>query len=311
MESEQDLAQAGGDTPLLSIVVLAYRSGVRARAVVAQAIEALQTASITDFELILVGNYVEGENDETPEVVRELAASYNRVRCCVLPKKGWMGWDMRKGLDLAKGDLIAVIDGDGQMPVVDVVRLFALMSSGECDLAKTYRVSRGDGWKRRLISTAYNLLFRVLFPGIGTSDANAKPKMMTRAALEGMDLHSDDWFIDAEIMLEARRANLVVKELPTNFTALEGRASFVRPVALLEFLRNLLKYRLREFKRGSSWVDEDLGHGCNGGDRCRRAHEARPGAPRCSRVNEACAQPSRRSCGVCRGRLDRPRVSRG
>ena len=88
---------------------------------------------------------------------------------------------------------IAVIDGDGQMPAEDVVRVHRLLVDEQLDLAKTHRVQRDDGAYRGLISTVYNGLFRILFPGMGLRDINSKPKVMTREAYHRLDLKSDGW----------------------------------------------------------------------------------------------------------------------
>ena len=159
-----------------------------------------------------------------------------------------MGWDMKSGLDLTSGNYIAVIDGDGQFQISDVVKVYRKISEAGLDLVKTHRLTRGDGWLRRLISFKFNLISRVLFPGIKSKDINAKPKIFSRQAYQKMKLTSDDWFIDAEIMIQARRYGFKVEEIPTTFSGLTGRRSFINFNSLLEFIRNLLKARLAEFK---------------------------------------------------------------
>ena len=77
---------------------------------------------------------------------------------------------------------------------------------------------------------------------------NSKPKILTREAYARMDLTSDDWFIDAEIMIQARRLGLKVGEVPTGFLGLTGRRSFISMSAIFEFLANLARYRLREWR---------------------------------------------------------------
>ena len=47
----------------------------------------------------------------------------------------------------AKGDSVALIDGDGQMPPRDIIRLYKVLQSGEFDLVKTYRTKRLDGFR--------------------------------------------------------------------------------------------------------------------------------------------------------------------
>jgi hypothetical protein len=64
-----------------------------------------------------------------------------------------------------------------------------------------------------------------------------------------MDLSSDDWFIDAEIMLNVRRYNMRFKEIPIQFQELVTRRSFINYWTIFEFMRNLVVYRFLEFKK--------------------------------------------------------------
>ncbi|HEV7484668.1 MAG TPA: glycosyltransferase [Thermoanaerobaculia bacterium] len=235
--------------PELSVVILCYRSGVAARSFAARIGKSLLDAGVDDHQLVLVGNYVAGSDDTTPDVVRELAAADPRIVCSAVEKEGMMGWDLRSGLALATGRYLAVIDGDGQVLVEDLVRIYRLLREQRLDLAKTYRKQRGDGVKRKVISLVFNGLFHILFPGVLARDINAKPKILTRAAFERMTLQSSDWFIDAEIMIQARTLGLRVGETETEFLGLTGRRSFITMAAVFEFLRNLLRYRILEFRR--------------------------------------------------------------
>jgi len=235
--------------PELSVVVLCYHSGASARSFAERIRQALLDAGIDDYQLVLVGNYVPGSGDTTPDVVRELAAGNPRIVCSAVVKQGMMGWDLRSGLALATGQYLAVIDGDGQVLVEDLVRTYRLLREQGLDLAKTYRRQRGDGLKRKLFSLVFNGLFHLLFPRFPVRDINAKPKILTRAAFERMTLQSTDWFIDAEILIQARRLGLRVGETETEFLGLTGRRSFIKLAAVFEFLHNLLRYRIKELRR--------------------------------------------------------------
>src|SRR5579863_10560810 len=74
--------------PELSVVVLCYRAGEQARPVAAAIAAALVENGITDYQLVLVGNYIEGVRDVTPEVVRDLAAHDPRIVCSAAAKRG-------------------------------------------------------------------------------------------------------------------------------------------------------------------------------------------------------------------------------
>jgi glycosyltransferase involved in cell wall biosynthesis len=235
--------------PDLSVVALCYRSGDAARSYAARLGKVLLDAGIDNYQLVLVGNYVAGSGDTTPDVVRELAAGDPRIVCSAVEKQGMMGWDMRSGLSLATGEHLAVIDGDGQVLVEDLVRIYQLLREQGLDLAKTYRTRRGDGLKRKLFSLVFNGLFHLLFPGLPARDINAKPKILTRSAYERLDLQSDDWFIDAEILIQARRLGFRIGEMETEFLGLTGRRSFIKMASVVEFLYNLLRYRILELRR--------------------------------------------------------------
>jgi len=196
-----------------------------------------------EWEIILVANFWQGSDDCTPEVCQRLAQQLPHVRALAEPKQGAMGWDMRYGLAACKGKYIGVIDGDGQFPAEAIFSCFAKIRSDDFDMVKTYRVQREDGVYRRLISTVYNWLFHLLFHGSAkVRDVNSKPKILRREAYEKMKLRSDDWFIDAELILNCINLNLRIYEIPVEFNSLGGRKSFVKPSAILQFLRHMTDY---------------------------------------------------------------------
>ena len=203
------------------------------------------------WELVLVGNYIEGSDDETPQVVTKLAESSDNIRTVIRPKQGMMGWDMRMGLDAARGTYIGVIDGDGQFPPESIIACLLKCELEDLDLTKTYRVIRDDGLYRRLISTVYNALFSLLF-GFKVRDINSKPKIIRRDKYELLQLESDDWFADAEIVIRARELGLKIGETPVHFSINDNRGSFVKPKAILEFSSNLLRYRFSPKQRAKA-----------------------------------------------------------
>ena len=227
--------------PYFSLVVLCYRSGRNVIPFVERLQRTLSRCNFT-WELVLVGNYIEGSDDETPEVVTKLAERSDNIRTVIRPKQGMMGWDMRMGLDAARGTYIGVIDGDGQFPPESIVACLLKCELEDLDFTKTYRVNRDDGLYRRVISIAYNAIFSVLF-GFKVRDINSKPKIIRRDKYELLHLQSDDWFADAEIVIRAHELGLKIGEIPVHFSLNDKRGSFVKPKAILEFTANLLRYR--------------------------------------------------------------------
>ena len=133
--------------PNISIVLLCYRSGEDVRDFVDRLRNSLELFE-KNWEIVLVGNYFPNTKDPTPDVVKEIASNQPRIKAVVLEKSGTMGWDMRSGLNVTSGKNIAVIDGDGQMPLEDVARVYKSLIESNYDMVKTYRVDRKDGFYR-------------------------------------------------------------------------------------------------------------------------------------------------------------------
>jgi glycosyltransferase involved in cell wall biosynthesis len=229
----------------LSAIVLCYRAGESIKRVV-QPLDRELAESGVEYELVLVANYWPGTGDSTPEVVQD----YRRANVTIVTreKRGAMGWDMRSGLEASSGEVMVVIDGDAQNPTEDVLKMYRLMQRTGSDVMKGVRIARFDGLRRRLLSVVYNFLFRSLFRTAELWDINGKPKAMTRSAYEQMDLRSDDWFIDAEIVLEALKNGMRIGEMPVVFRRSDERPSFVQVSAILEFVVNMLRYRLTRWR---------------------------------------------------------------
>lgn len=230
------------NVPAISVVVLAYRSGKDIYSFVESIVQSLEKNDL-NWEVILVGNHFADDGDPTPCIVSEIAQSHPRIRAVTRIKNGMMGWDMKSGLEAATGRYLAVIDGDGQMPFENVVDVYRKLRNEGLDLAKTFRTHRGDGLYRKTISIVYNIIFNVLFPGLNSRDINSKPKILTREVYEQMDLKSNGWFIDAEIMIQAKKMNLKIGEIPTVFHRMKFRPSFIKFRSVWEFFINLIWYR--------------------------------------------------------------------
>lgn len=229
--------------PALSVVILCHQAAAVAPRIVPPLAAGLEAAGVAH-EIILVANIPPGAPpDPTPDVLRALAAQNPRIRVVSLPKQGGMSWDMRTGLEAARGDALAVVDGDGQIPMEDVLRTYRVFRETGADIAKTRRLSREDGPLRHAISALYNAFFRLLWPSSTFRDVNAKPKIISRAAYSRLRLRSTEWFIDAEIMIQALSLGLRVAEIPATAFHRKDRPSRPSLRTLFSFLAALLRYR--------------------------------------------------------------------
>jgi hypothetical protein len=139
---------------------------------------------------------------------------------------------------------VGILCADGQVEERDVVKVYDIAAHAKNPmLVKVRRRFRMDGLVRKIVSIIYNLGATVIFGGLGSIDINGNPKILPHEYLERMNLQSKDWFLDAEIMIKAKRLGLPVYEFNVIAQMREGGSSHVHPGTCWEFIVNLLKYR--------------------------------------------------------------------
>ena len=193
-------------------------------------------------ELITVDN---GSRDRTGALIRELMAAHPEIVPCRVEVNEGYGKGVLSAIPLARGPWVGIIPCDGQVDAEDVVLLYeAARATNGRVVAKVRRRFRMDGLQRKLVSTAYQLFVRLLWPRLGTIDVNGSPKILPRDELVAMRLESKGWLLDPELMIKAQYANLRVVELNV-FARMRGAGvSHVRASTCWEFISTLLGARI-------------------------------------------------------------------
>ncbi len=194
-----------------------------------------------DLELVLVDN---GSVDDTGKIIDELIADgHPVVKETVHVNQGY-GNGVLRGIKASRGKMVGFTCADGQVEAEDVAKTYRIATQMKEDrLVKVRRRFRMDGLVRKCISILYNVLTTVMFGGLGTIDINGNPKIIPREYIERMNLQSKDWFLDAEIMIKAKKLGLEVYEFNVLSQMREGGSSNVNAGTCWEFIINLLKYR--------------------------------------------------------------------
>ena len=212
-------------------------------------------------EIVAVDN---GSSDRTGQIIRRLAASNPGVLHHRVEQNQGYGNGVLSGLPLATAPWVGIIPADGQVDAEDVVRLYDLVHGTDSwVLVKVRRRFRLDGLLRKLVSTSYNFLFRMMWPTIRSIDINGSPKIIPREAFPAMGLKSKQWFLDPEIMIKSHALGMRVIEFNVFARLRGGGVSHVKAGTCLEFFRNLMAFRLhsrwkRELVRDRSAAADQL-----------------------------------------------------
>jgi glycosyltransferase involved in cell wall biosynthesis len=193
-------------------------------------------------QLVAVDN---GSTDRTGDVLAELARRFPAIEPFRVEVNQGYGWGVLSGLPRCTAPWAGIIPADGQVDAEDVVRLYeAVKPTRGKVLGKVRRRFRMDGPQRKLVSTAYNLFVRVLWPSLGSIDINGSPKLLPREVIPQLRLESKGWLLDPEIMVKTHQIGLRVIELNV-FARMRGTGlSHVRASTCWEFLYALLGARV-------------------------------------------------------------------
>jgi glycosyltransferase involved in cell wall biosynthesis len=224
----------------LSITIPFYNEGENVRLVVTHLVSEFEKEEFT-YELVLVNN---GSSDKTGQLISEMIQKYPCVKAIHIEQNQGYGGGILTGLENCSGRYIGYVWGDEQVLAKDVVHVFKKLQDEKLDLCKANRIIRHDGLKRKIISRVYNRIFSLFFP-VNTTDVNGCPKIFKRERYDEFQIGSRDWFIDAEIMIKSQRLHFKIGEVPIVFYQRKSGTSNVRFSTILEFIRNLCKYKVK------------------------------------------------------------------
>ena len=207
---------------------------------------ALAARQIGDYELIIVDD---ASTDATPRLADELAAADPRVRVVHHPKNRKLGGSMKSGFAAARGDLVLYTDADLPWDMSEMHRALRLLDYYGADIVSAYRHDRtGEGASRAVYTFFYNVLIRRMF-GVRLRDINFAFKLCRRRIFEHVELRSEGSFIDAELIIRAKRLGYQVIQFGVDyFPRTRGEST----LASLGVIRTIVRemWQLRSALRG-------------------------------------------------------------
>ena len=108
----------------------------------------------------------DGSGDGSQKLLREIAAEEPRVRVIHFTRNFGHHAAVTAGLDRARGRYVAMMDGDLQDRPEELPKLLnALKANPEADVVYGVRTNRQDPWAKRLTSSAFVKIMRVIVGG--------------------------------------------------------------------------------------------------------------------------------------------------
>ena len=140
--------------------------------------------------------------------------------------------------------MILYTDADLPFDMREVQNAMRLMRQYEADIVSAYRFYRtGEGYVRVIYSMFYNLMVRVLF-GVRFRDINFAFKLCSKSVFDQIALESEGSFIDAELIVSAKKRGLSVVQFGVDyFPRTRGVSTLSSPSVIIKILREAFRLR--------------------------------------------------------------------
>jgi len=220
----------------LSLVLPAHNEEPVIQQAIEEAVSALDSLPLDDYEVIIVDD---GSTDATREVAEAVAAPFSKVRVHSLAKNVGYAEALRTGFRIARFELVGFTDADCQFDLHELDRLLALTDSA--DVACGIRVDRQDPWRRKVYSRGFNILARTLL-GTQVRDCDCALKIFRREWVNSAGLEARGFFFNAELLCRARQAGLTIAEVGVTHRPRPAGVSKVSIAHVFPVLRTLMAF---------------------------------------------------------------------
>lgn len=187
----------------LSLVIPTYNEGQNIQKIVSQLSQLLDSVIPRDYELIIVDD---DSPDRTWEIAQFLITDYPQLRVMRRQQERGLASAVIRGWQVARGDILGVIDGDLQHPPEILLKLLTAMQNGSDLTLASRHVEEGGvsqwSFMRRFLSRGAQLLGLVILPSVvgRVSDPMSGYFLVRRHAIGDISLNPMGYKILLEVI---------------------------------------------------------------------------------------------------------------
>ncbi|MBW6441515.1 glycosyltransferase family 2 protein [Patescibacteria group bacterium] len=232
----------------LSIIIPVYNEDKTIREVIENVYN--NSSNYNDFELIVVDD---GSTDKTEEYLKILSEKYDSMVALRLDKNRGKTDAVRSGMEVARGDYLAIQDADLEYNPSELFYLYSLAIDNSYSAVYGSRLLKKNPYKHRLflwgnifITRYYNLLFRDNITDISTCY-----KVFRRDIVEPKMITEKKFGFCAQLTCILNNRGIKIVEFPISYkprSIKEGKS--IRPIDGLKFIwiitKNFLKRSLQK-----------------------------------------------------------------
>ncbi len=188
----------------LSIIIPAYNE----EATISHVLRGLKSKGYKNIVVV-----DDGSIDKTPHIAKKEGVKLHSH----IINRG-LGGALGTGIEAAlleNPDIIVTLDADGQHDPKDIKKLIKPIIRGEADVVIGSRMlnPRGMPFSKRVANKIGNFITWLLF-GVYISDSQSGLRAFSKNAAQKINIKTNGMEVSSEILKEAKRNNLKIKEVP-------------------------------------------------------------------------------------------------
>jgi glycosyltransferase involved in cell wall biosynthesis len=190
--------------------------------------------SFSQWEVLVIES---GSTDRSAGIVDAFSKRHEHIRVFHQKEREGFGSAVRLGYSQALMDLIWLVPPDICFPLDAIITAIPLLSEHECVLS--YRSEDSRKLIRRIVSFFYNCLAKTVF-GLKQKHVNSAFKLFKSSLVKSLNLRSNGWFIDAEILIALKKRNAKYAEIPVRLIDRTAGKTSITWSTVFSILREML-----------------------------------------------------------------------
>ncbi len=219
----------------------------------------LEAAQVGSFEIIAIDD---GSTDGTFQSMKECVKDFDNVKCLRIRANSGKGNALKEGFKLAKGELVAFLDGDLDLHPKLIKNFIDVLERTHADVvigSKRHSESKVDyPSSRRLLSAIYHGIVKAIF-NLDITDSQVGIKLFRRQVLENVlpRLLVKKFAFDLELLVNVSSFGYKIVEAPIemDFVSVVGSDVNLRAIGrmlvdtcAIFYRKNILHYYNGRFK---------------------------------------------------------------
>lgn len=230
----------------ISIIIPALNEEKNLEPLVTEIIDYFSSKHIP-YEIIIVND---GSSDNTGKSADALASKYKNISTIHHVQNKGYGKSLKDGFNASRHEYLFFTDADRQFKINSLDAFLPLMKEEIADMIIGYRIDRKDNLLRKFLAWCFNQMVRVIF-SLDYKDIDCAFKLFKKEAFRSLEIKSDDFLFNAELLAKARIKQLNIIQLGVeHYPRFQGKStiSYKSISSTIKRLHSLHR-EVRDFKK--------------------------------------------------------------